>query len=134
MQMFEIYSLIMWSVLVFIGVVVALWHCLIDMAANSLFRIAEASSQGLTPLVDFEWWSSPRETSPAPRFSGTTGIRRHYTLHPSPHPTSKKHQRRYFRYRHWTRRLSPARHWGYLVVRFSGGMLKLKTVLPSFVR
>lgn len=41
MQMFEIYSLIMWFVLVFFGVVVALWHCLIDMAANSLFRIAE---------------------------------------------------------------------------------------------
>lgn len=41
MQMFEIYSLIIWFVLVFFGVVVALWHCLIDMAANSLFRIAE---------------------------------------------------------------------------------------------
>ena len=32
---------------------------------------------------------------PFSRFSTSPGIRQHYTLHPFPHPTSKKHQRRY---------------------------------------
>jgi len=32
---------------------------------------------------------------PAPRFSSSTGIRQHYTPHPSPAPPPKKHQRRY---------------------------------------
>ena len=53
------------------------------------------SSRGLTPLVDFEWWSSPHNAPPASRFSSTTGIRRLYTLHPSPATPPKKHQRRY---------------------------------------
>ena len=27
---------------------------------DTLVRVQGTSSQGLTPLVDFEWWSSPR--------------------------------------------------------------------------
>ena len=51
---------------------------------------ATESSQGLTPLVDFEWWSSPRKPLPlraspaAPASGGTT----RYIHPPAPPPNS----------------------------------------------
>ena len=42
---------------------------------------------------------------PTSRFTGSTGIRQHYTLHPSPTTPQKNISGDTFRYRRWARRL-----------------------------
>jgi len=82
--------------------------------------VEEFCSAYLTPLVDFEWWSSPHNAPPAPRpLAASASGSATYYIHPPPH-FQKNISGDTSRYRRWTRRLDQARHWGYLVVRGSG--------------